>query len=252
MCGKSGDNDLNNKSGAPDKSEKQNKEQKEEQKPAEYKIIQKEINDSSKKTYRISIAYPQIEGLNNASQESFNKYVSSLMNSQADTFRIDMKSWHTKSEFGSEFDITDTVVYKSGNIISVLFDGYSSFAGTAHPSHFIMSVNYDLSKNKPLTLSDLFTGKYLEIISNSSINQVIKQKKENSPDEIVDTDIVKEGAAPKEENFRIFNITSDTLFISFPEYQVASYAEGEFTAAIPYSSLKTVINPSGPLSEKSK
>lgn len=251
VCGNSGGSD----SGNPDKKDKQVTQQDKQEKTTpgkiDYKITNKEIKDSStKKNYEIDITYPQIEGLNNGAQEKFNSYIETLMKAQADSFTFQMKDWKGKSELGSEYDITDTVEFMTANIISVSFDGYADFAGTAHPSHFSISVNYDLKNSKVLKLSDLFTGNYTEIISQNCISEIIRQQREaNGSNEGIDTTWVKTGAGPKEKNFQVFNITHDTLFITFPEYTVASYAEGDYVVAIPYTKLKGNINPSGPLSE---
>jgi hypothetical protein len=46
---------------------------------------------------------------------------------------------------------------------------------------------------------------------------------------------------------RKWNITSNGLVIIFDEFQVAPYVPGPQTVTIPYSELKTLIDPKGPL-----
>lgn len=248
ICGLSGSKSDDSKKDAQDKQE--STQDKKEQKKDDYKIIHKELVDSNKKmNYEINISYPQIEGKLTGPMGTFNSYAFKVMNGYADSFRVDMKDWKTKSEYGSEFEITDTVIFMNENVISSFFSVYSSFAGTAHPSHYSISINYDLKNNKVLTISDLFTGNYLDIISKNSIAQIIKQKKEHSDGEPIDTTDIYMGAGPKKENFEVFNLSKDSLFISFPEYQVGAYVEGDFYSAISYSAFKDVINPTGPIKE---
>ncbi len=244
----SGNKSEDSKKDVQDKQETQP--DKNELKMSGYRIIHKELVDTNKRmNYSIHISYPQIEGTHSGSAGAFNTYTFKVMNGYADSFRVDMKDWKQKSEYGSEFEITDTVIFVNEDVISVLFSVYSSFAGTAHPSHYSVSINYDLKLNKVLNISDLFTGNYLDIISRNSIQQIIKQKKEYSDGQPIDTTDIYTGAGPKKENFEVFNITQDSLFISFPEYQVGAYVEGDFYSAIPYSALKDVLNTASPIKD---
>lgn len=210
-----------------------------------YKIIKKE---NKKKNYEISISYSQIKGLDSPSEKGYNKLLKSIAEAQADSFKVWMEDWESPPDFeqGSFYDLNDTVLYNDSKIISTLFYEFSYFAGAAHPNNSNLSVNYDLEKNKEITLSDLFQGNYLKLLSEICIEEIAKNKKEYDPNfNAADDDWLNTGAGPDEKNFKVFNIKKDKFMITFPTYQVASYAEGPQTVKIPYDRLTTVIRSDG-------
>jgi hypothetical protein len=213
----------------------------------EYKSIKKE---NMQKKYEISISYSQIKGLNNSSEKGYNKLLKSIADAQADSFKVWMKDWESPPGFeqGSFYDLNDTVLYSDSKIISTLFYEFDYFAGAAHPNNNNFSVNYDLEKNMEITLGDLFKGNYLKLLSEICIEEIAKNKKEYDPNfNATDDDWLNSGAGPDEKNFKVFNITKDKFMVTFPTYQVASYAEGPQTVEIPYDRLTTVIKSEGPL-----
>ena len=129
------------------------------------------------------------------------------------------------------------------NLISISF-GISEYAGGAHPNGYSAVISYDFKSNRKLTLADLFLpGKpYLPFISRYAIGK-LKARQTDPPD----LEWINRGAGPKAENYKNWNLTSTGLEITFDAYQVASYAEGPQLVFIPYSELKTLINPDGPV-----
>lgn len=213
----------------------------------EYKGIQKK---NKTKKYEININYSQIKGLDNASEKGYNKLLESIAEAQADSFKVWMKDWESPPDFkeGSFYELSDTVLYRDSKIVSTLFYEFSYFAGAAHPNNYNFSVNYDLEKNREIKLSDLFKGDYLRKLSQLCIEKVAKNKKDYAPEyDAKNDDMLISGAGPDEKNFNAFNITKEFFQITFPTYQVASYAEGPQTVEIPYSQLKDIIIPDGPL-----
>jgi Protein of unknown function (DUF3298) len=215
----------------------------------EYKSIKKK---NKAKNYEISIGYSQIKGLNNASEKGYNRLLESIAKGQADTFKVWMQDWESPPGFeqGSFYELGDTVLYNDSKIVSTLFYEFYYFSGAAHPNNSNFSVNYDIGKNREMKLNDLFTGEYLKKLSELCIEEVAKTKKGYAPDyDVKDDEWLNSGAGPDEKNFKVFNITKDNFVITFPTYQVASYAEGPQTVEISYSRLKDIINPDGPLKE---
>ncbi|MBU0492773.1 MAG: DUF3298 domain-containing protein [Chloroflexi bacterium] len=125
------------------------------------------------------------------------------------------------------------------DLVSILFRIESYTAGAAHPAHHSAVLNYDLKAGKVLALADLFKPdtKYLDAIANYCIDDLGKRG-------ILD---FKEGAEAKAENYRSWNVTPQGLQITFDPAQVAAYAAGPQTVAIPYTALEDVIDPAGPL-----
>jgi hypothetical protein len=211
----------------------------------EHKSIKKE---NKQKKYEITISYSQIKGLNNSSEKGYNNLLKSFAEAQEDSFKVRMEDWESPPGFehGSFYDLNDTVHYSDSRIVSTLFYELDYFAGAAHPNNNNYSVNYDLEKNKEITLGDLFQGNYLKLLSEICIEEIAKSKKEYDPEfNAADDDWLNSGAGPDEKNFNVFNITKDKFVITFPTYQVASYAEGPQTVEISYERLTTVIRSDG-------
>lgn len=142
------------------------------------------------------------------------------------------------------FDSGYEVVFANAEMISVLFE-YSTYAGGAHPNHFSMAFNYDLKRGVEVKLPELFTLKaaYLKTISDYSIKELKKLRT---------TDGVEEGAAPKAENFKSWNLTPVGLRFTFDHYQVGSYAAGQHEVTVPYTLLKPLAKPDSWLAQLAK
>jgi hypothetical protein len=213
----------------------------------DYKIYSDSISFENKKhDYSVKIIYPQISGFANKETENdFNEYVKEFAEAHADTFKMEMKEWKSPNpDFSSEYEMLYNIFYNSNELISVKLNVFSYYAGAAHPNTYFYSINYDLKKNKVLKLSNLFNGSYLKVISDICIADIKKQSMEISPE--VDMTWINEGAGPKKENFAVFNNTDSTFVVTFPAYQVGSYAEGPKEVEIPFSKLKDIIDMNGP------
>lgn len=142
------------------------------------------------------------------------------------------------------FDSGYEVVYANADVISVLFS-YSTFFGGAHPNHFSVAFNYDLKRGVEVKLPELFAAKaaYLKAISDYSIKELKKLRTTNG---------VEEGAAPKAENFKSWNLTPIGLRVTFDHYQVGAYAVGQHEVTMPYALLKPLAKPDGWLAQLAK
>ena len=92
--------------------------------------------------------------------------------------------------------------------------------------------------------SPICGAKFLQVLSAYSISDLKKQGLEGEQ--------LQSGAAPSAKNFQSWNITKRGLGINFDAYQVASYADGPQYVLVPYSSLKELINPEGPVGQFAK
>ncbi|MDQ5844493.1 MAG: RsiV family protein, partial [Acidobacteriota bacterium] len=111
-------------------------------------------------------------------------------------------------------------------------------------------VNFDLKTGKPLKLADLFNpgSKFLQAISTYSIQDLKKQSTEKL-DSLLDDDWIQRGAGPKADNYKSWSITRKGLGIYFDSYQVGPYAAGPQRVVVPYSALKDIIKPDGPIAQ---
>lgn len=202
-----------------------------------YTIVSKVIR---KKTGRIKVdeSYPQLEGLSDENvQKDFNERVRALVTKDTGEFG------NVEREHGVSF----SVEHRSGTLLSVVFGVYDEWTGAAHGQSHNFSYHYDLSRNKELKLSDFFlpSVNHLSILSKLCARDIAKQKRKNGMEptnedtEAAAFNALKEGAT--------FYPAATAMVFIFDPYQVGSYAEGYYVVSIPYSQLRGIIDPNGPL-----
>jgi hypothetical protein len=131
--------------------------------------------------------------------------------------------------------------------VSVEFKVGSYYQGAAHPNSYSEVINYDLKNGKQLKLGDLFKpgAKYLQAIAMYCIADLKKQGKDKG---LTDEEIEK-GAAASPKNYQSWTITKKGLGINFDSYQVGPYAAGPQFVTVPYSTVKDLVNPEGPIAQ---
>jgi hypothetical protein len=222
-------------------------------------LVSKQIKENNKKlNYEIAVQYPQLTGGNNPNLEKFNQAARAAVTKKVAGFKKDMtpdegeNTDETRPEdsMGSDLTISYTVALAQDDLVSIDFEVSSYFQGAAHPNSYSETLNYDLKNGKPLKLADLFKpgAKYLQPIANYCIADLKKQAGEKglSPEEI------DKGAAAKADNYLGWTITKKGLGIEFDPYQVGPYAAGPQFVLVPYSNLKDLINPEGPIGQFAK
>ena len=218
-------------------------------------ITSKQIKESNKKLmYEIAVQYPQITGAN-PNFEKFNQAARASATSNVVKFKKDMQP-ETEEEsrpegsMGSDLTVSYEVTLAQDDLVSVKFDVSSYYQGAAHPNSFSAVLNYDLKNGKQLKLSDLFKpgAKYLQALANYCIADLKKQTESKGLLE----DQIESGASAKGQNYQSWNITRRGLGITFDSYQVGPYAAGPQFVLVPYSTLKDLINPDGPIAQFAK
>jgi hypothetical protein len=218
------------------------------------RIVPKLIKEANKeKHYTIDVEYPQIEG-GDARFDKFNKEARGLVTKQVTEWKTneaerdaDMPSDSPDETNNSDMGIGYDIRYATDDLISVEFSegGYSR--GAAHPNSFTIVLNYDLKNGKKLALGDLFKPKsnYLSMISTYCIKNLKEQSKKK--DLGLEDETIQSGAGPKADNYKAWAITKKGLWITFDAYQVGPYAVGPQYVLVPYSTLKDLIKPDGPI-----
>ena len=232
-----------------------------QQEPIEFtngvEIIARQIKENNKKLkYEIDAEYPQLTGSTDPNFEKFNQAARGLVTKQVSGFRKQMTENAgaenpVDSETGSDLGAGYTIALAQDDLISVQFDigGYS--AGAAHPNSYTDVINFDLRNGKQLKLSDLFKpgAKYLPALSSYCVQDLKKQSKKKGADGMLDDDWIQRGAGSDANNFRSWTITKNGLGINFDSYQVGPYAAGPQYVRVPYTALKEIIKPDGPLGQ---
>ena len=96
-------------------------------------------------------------------------------------------------------------------------------------------------------LADLFKPKanYLNVIASYCMKQLTERAKND--DNMLSHDSIETGASARAENYNAWAITKKGLWITFDPYQVAAYAAGPQHVLVPYSAMKDIIRPDGPI-----
>jgi hypothetical protein len=216
-------------------------------------VVAKSVKENNKKLmYEIDAQYPQITGGNNPNLEKFNQLARAIVNKRVAGFRKDMapeegEEPRPEGSMGSDLGIGYTINLAQDDLISVQFDIGSYYQGAAHPNSHTETLNYDLRNGKQLRLADLFKpgSKYLQTLSTFCNADLKKQWKDKNVE--LAEDMLKDGTAPTAKNYESWTITKRGIGVNFDSYQVAPYAAGPQFVMVPYSALKDLIKPDGPL-----
>lgn len=201
------------------------------------------------------VSYPQFK---NAPAE-FNKKIEDLATEGIEGYTKDSEAnWkaryktRAKGEDIKEFPIDEEKfsfaisyipIQVNANYISVLVD-LVGYTGGAHGYKNSISFNYDITNKKEMKLADLFPddSNYLKTISELARADLKEQiynrlgaETEKEKTELAGgiMDMLLLGTEPNQENFNIFTFTPEEVTFYFTEYQVASYAMGEFKVSMP-------------------
>ena len=222
-------------------------------------LVSKQIKESNKKLmYEIGAQYPQLSGSNNPNFEKFNQAARTSVTKKVAEFKKNMAETEgepkPEGSMGSYLEVSYTVALAQDDLISVGFNVYNYYQGAAHPNSFSEVLNYELKNGKQLKLSDLFKpgAKFLQTISKYCIDDLKKQMKTGVAEGDVDNQWIENGAGPVAKNYQSWTITRKGLGINFDAYQVGPYAAGPQFVTVPYSTLKDLINPDGPIAQFAK
>lgn len=219
----------------------------------EVELASKQIKETNKKlNYEIAAQYPQISGGNNPNFEKFNQLARMAATKEVATFKKNMAPEEgeeppPEGSMGSDLNVSYEVALAQDDLVSVKFDIGSYYQGAAHPNSMSQVLNYDLKNGKLLKLSDLFKpgAKFLPAISAYCIAELKKSK------DLLE-DQINSGAGANAKNYQSWTIERRGLGIHFDSYQVGPYAAGPQYVLVPYSALKDLINPDGPVAQFAK
>lgn len=148
---------------------------------------------------------------------------------------------------GYELERGVEVPYSNDKLVCVKFNEYSYFGG-AHPNSVMFYTNIDLQTGKTIKLEELFVDGYKDEL-NKIAEKYFRKERELKPGE----DLEQAGFWFKENKFSVnenFAITETGLDFFFNDYEVTSHAAGPTLIEIPYPELKSIIKPSGFISNK--
>lgn len=202
--------------------------------------------ESQRPRLSIEVVYPQVTILERDELRSaqFNALIKKFVTDRVNKFRstysqsikkksdgLPEKCNYYQLHIGYDLTAIDPIKY-----VSVRFDESSFTACSAHPEHKQYAINYDLRHNQQLKLADLFKtdSNYLEKVAQYC--QMKLSKKLSSAFE-------PRGVAPLPENYQVWSVGRNGLWLTFPEYQVAPYALGPQEVIIPFRQIVDLANP---------
>ncbi|MEP6896281.1 MAG: RsiV family protein [Chloroflexota bacterium] len=192
--------------------------------------------------YTLAAQTPQLTGSDDPRVLAFNQRLNDLVTKEVDMWRQEFQQLPlTSNSNGSSLNVTYTTSSVMNDLWSFKFDFAFYADSAAHPGLNSMTLNYDLSQGRELTLGDLFLpdSNYLDVISKYCTAELSKQPFFDSP--------FSDGAKPTPENYRNWTLSPDGVTITFDTYQVAPSAAGPQQVVVPFGVLKSSLNPQGPL-----
>ena len=205
-------------------------------------VSQPYIETNQAPAFTITAQIPQLSGSDDPRVQAFNQMLDELIQKDIAVFRQEFTNAPVTEVAANSFlEISYTLISQYADIWSFKFDFFFYTNGAAHPGDFSRTLNYDLGTGREISLGNLFIpgSNYLETISNFCITELRKQPYSDS--------FTTEGADPRLENYRNWNITPEGLMITFDTYQVAPGAAGPQIILVPYEQLTGMIDPQGAL-----
>lgn len=192
--------------------------------------------------YTVEVAVLQITAPNSA-QRSVNAALMRHAEQAIASFRKQSREYGAPPRGGKNaLHLTMKAEYETDRWLSVTCSGGMDFGGP-HAGPLLESYLFDLKGGRELTLKELFRSgtPYLKIISDLSRNEL--KTRDLGSDEVWQ----KRGTEPRTSIINTFTIDATTLTIIYPAYQVAPYAAGPQRIKIPFSRLRSIANPDGPV-----
>ncbi|MBJ7290908.1 RsiV family protein, partial [Williamsia sp.] len=185
---------------------------------------------SGRATYDVTI--PQLSGGNPAVTAEFNQSMRAALQDLIDDDKSPYDGFKLSNGYSKgPFHIGERVI--SAEQIT----GWIAQPPGAHGDSLLSTVTINAETAKPITLQDAFgdLGAGLARLSQESARIL--------PTTNVGDRYVREGMAPKLENFANWTASPAGMLIHFGDYQVGAYADGLVTITIPWSSLSDVLAP---------
>lgn len=213
-------------------------------KEGNWKVV--EIKRGSKATsYDIAASYPEFADKEGKPLVELNEAVKKAVLDVVEKNETDFKSAKVSGKHGETYLKGNfQVSLLSKDIASLKFTYEAYISGYAHPWTWAQVLNYQLNPLKQITLPDLFreNSNFAKHLSTLSINELKAKLKKNTDD-----NFLKEGAGPKESNFKNFSITKHSLEITFDPATVAANYLGPQTVSIHLSAIRPLLKHGTPV-----
>ncbi len=164
----------------------------------------------------VNITYPQIH-------LTGNEKVANLINA-----KFNKLSLIDKLESRTTYDINATVVYFKKNFVSILFEGNQMNCDDSHNYTWFDTLNVNIKNGHQYKLEELFDTK--------TLSQLHRKIEEHLRAKFPNTDI-KDFSLDKEDLFKNFTISDESVTIYFSMYQIGAASYGSMKITLPLKDL---------------
>jgi hypothetical protein len=192
--------------------------------------------------YNIQAEYPQFA----SADADFSKSIADLINSKIETFKKEAKENYearvATAPEESPLPETPTQPFDfiaewkpaqiNGDYISFVINLYY-FVGGAHGANEIYAFNYDVKEQKQISILDFLNSSQDSLDKLAQLaEQDVTLQLQSSGMQMDDflTQMIQQGTAATEDNYKNFTFNYNSLTIYFQQYQVAPGAAGSITS----------------------
>lgn len=153
----------------------------------------------------------------------------------------------TDPRTGMFFTLDDSVkvIHQDSSLTTLEVRGYT-YTGGAHGGTSITFINWDTKADKNLKLDDVFVSGYHDQLT------TIAEKIFRKDEKLSDTASLKDNYFFKDDKFALnenFSITPLGIKFLYNQYEIKPYAAGITTLFIPYTQIKSLIQPGSVVSQ---
>ncbi|MFD1256107.1 DUF3298 domain-containing protein [Mucilaginibacter terrae] len=151
----------------------------------------------------------------------------------------DFKKQDPRSVMFFTLDCKVNVVRQDSSLVNLEYKGYQ-YTGGAHGSSYIKYLNWDVSAGKKILLSDILKPGYGPELNR--VAEKIFRKQEN----LTEIASLKDNYFFKGDKFSLnenYLLTPLGLKFIYNQYEIKPYAAGQTTLVVPYSEIKTLLQP---------
>jgi hypothetical protein len=200
------------------------------------------IRDDPQNHVSIEVNFPQIKSPTQRSESVFNGKTQQSAQAIVENFKNMLAKNMTNplppdlKAQGSYLKVSyDLTTLEPKQWVSLRFFTDSYQVGAAHPSHIYSTLNYDLTRNKVITLKDLLKSKAFTGVATISAQKAKEHLKASGNDSAT---VFNEGLTPTLQNYAAWNITPQGIRITFNEYQIVAYTYGPQEILLPFADVQ--------------
>ena len=185
--------------------------------------------------------YPWMSGGHQAA--AFNAHVCKTLG--LDKRRIDDENLFAFTNLPADMTLyarrTYSVARFDARVVSLQIQTYD-YTGGAHEVIGEASLNWDVTKARPLALSEMFAKPWRKFITDYCMQDLHRQfaaRGASGPDRSAVTSVIADRKS--------WLFAKDHATVHFTVYSIASFADGEFDVEIPYKVLQPYLRPDAPV-----